>query len=231
MLLLLLGSLLASVAWPALAATTYTYSGAPNYSIFTNFTASPCTAGNCENYTTSMTVTGSFTTATPLAPNLVNVDISSQITTYSFNDGINTYAPPNGRIINFNVYTDSSGVPTTSTFLDIQVWTTGTSPHAPGDRFSEFFIDFEANSTNNENCSSVGSNGDSAGDACNSSGTDANSSNAANLDSGTWSGGSAPPPPPTVITPVPALSAWALGALATLVIALGWFQIRRNKRA
>jgi len=174
-----------------------------------------------------MTVTGSFTTATPLAPNLASVDVAAQITTYSFSDGINTYTPPNGRIIAFQVSTDASGVPTANTFIDVQVWTTGTSPHKGGDRFSEFFIDVEANSTNNVNCTTVGPNGD-ATDACTGAVTDTNSSNAQTPGAGAWSIGGGPPQP-TVTTPVPTLSQWGLMVLTMMVIALGWLQIRRRR--
>jgi hypothetical protein len=227
---LFVGSLLAVVASPAFTATTYTYSGAPNYSIFTNFTP-PCTIASCTNYTTAMTLSGSFTTATALAPNLVNQDIAAQITTYSFSDGINTYEPTNGRIIEFHVYTDASGVPTSSTFFEIQEWITGSSPHTSSDRFSDVSVDFSATVTNNISCSSVGTTTGGTADACLSSGTDSNSSNAQNDASGAWSGGSGPPPPPTKsITPVPTLSTLALGLLATLVIGLGWFQLRRRRQ-
>jgi IPTL-CTERM motif len=230
LVLFFVASALLAVGWPALAQTTYTYSSAPNYSLFTNFTP-PCTLGSCTDYTNAMTFSGSFTTATPLAANLVNVDIAAQITTFSFSDGINTYAPPNGRIITFNVYTDASGVPTNSTFLDIQEWTTGSAPHTTSDRFSDVDIDVSATVTNNISCSSVGTSGGTA-DACVSSSTDSNSSSAENSASGIWSiAGGQPPPKPTVITPVPTLSTWALGALATLVVTLGWLQARRNRRA
>jgi hypothetical protein len=226
--------LLAGVAWPALAqATTYTYGGAPTYSSITNFTPS-CTVGPCANYTSAMAPSGSFTTATPLAANLSNVDIAALVTSFSFNDGINTYTSPNGRIITFHVYTDASGVPTASTTIEIQEWTTGSSPHASGDRFSDFSMDFDVTATNNIGCTGVGTSGGTA-DACISSGgTDSNSSTASNTDAGTWAIAGGPPPPPkasTTVTPVPTLSSWGVCALAMLVVMVGWLRLRRNRRA
>jgi hypothetical protein len=77
--------LLGGVALPALG-TTYTYTSAPNYDTFNNFTG-PCTAViDCANYTSAMHAAGSFTTATPLAANLVNVDISAATTVKAISD-------------------------------------------------------------------------------------------------------------------------------------------------
>jgi hypothetical protein len=213
------------ISLPALAQTTYTYTAAPNYNNFINFTP-PCTIGPCANYTSGMHPTGSFTTAAPLGPNLSNVDIAAMITSFSFSDGINTYTSPNGRIIDFHVYTDASGIPTNSTFFDLQTWNTGGPTHMSGDRFSIFSIDFSASVTNNDNCSTVGSSGGTA-DTCISSGGDANTSTASNAGSGVWiiAGG---PPPPATNAPVPTLSTWAMVALATLVTALGWLALRRR---
>ena len=75
-----------AIALPAFA-TTYTFTS-PSYSFVIPFTP-PCTVGTCVNYTTSMNVAGSFTTAAPLAANLLNTDVRGAITSYSFNDGLN----------------------------------------------------------------------------------------------------------------------------------------------
>ena len=71
-------------------AATYSYTGTTYDLISNNKT---CTIGNCPaTYTAAMRVTGSFTTASPLAANLSNVDVSALVTSYSFTDGINTIA-------------------------------------------------------------------------------------------------------------------------------------------
>jgi hypothetical protein len=95
----------------AINATTYTFSSSPygaglsQYfaSGFTNYTV-PCAVGPCANYTTAMNLNGHFTTAAPLPPNLsYRTDITAQVTSYSFFDGINTYTNtnPNAWIIWF----------------------------------------------------------------------------------------------------------------------------------
>ena len=119
--------LLAAVSVPGLsAAVTYTFTG-PNYSLLTPFTS--CTIGSCANFTTSMNVQGSFTTSVPLAANLTFQDISTQILSYSFTDGIDTFTntDPNTRISFFTVSTDAFGR-FTSYAAFIQVWVSGTSP-------------------------------------------------------------------------------------------------------
>jgi hypothetical protein len=85
-------------------ATTYTYTGL-NY----NFVAVP--------YTTSMSITGSFTTASPLPANLPITDIgpngTNLVTGWTFNDGINTYTQANSVVLpqlgTFRIATDASG--------------------------------------------------------------------------------------------------------------------------
>jgi len=86
--------------------TTYTFESAPYVSVN-------------PPYTTSMRVTGSFTTSSPLPPNLALTAIgdfggSGLVTSYSFDDGVNTYTPANSSYryllpINFRVGTDASG--------------------------------------------------------------------------------------------------------------------------
>ena len=91
--------LIAAVAsLSASAATVYQYVG-PNYTS----ASSP--------YTTAQRVTGQFTTASPLAPNLPQASVLAQVTSYSFSDGVNSYASsdPNARVIEFKVATDAAG--------------------------------------------------------------------------------------------------------------------------
>jgi hypothetical protein len=85
-------------------ATTYTYTGS-NY----NFVSPP--------YTTSMSITGSITTASPLPANMPISDIgpngTNLVTAWSFNDGINTYTKANSVPLpqggTFRIGTDASG--------------------------------------------------------------------------------------------------------------------------
>jgi hypothetical protein len=88
----------------AASAATYVYSG-PNY----QFVQAP--------YTTSMSMSGSFTTANPLPANLSPTNIgpngSNLVTSWSFNDGVNTFTQatsvPLPQAGTFNIGTDGSG--------------------------------------------------------------------------------------------------------------------------
>ncbi|GMU73679.1 MAG: hypothetical protein DYH14_11195 [Betaproteobacteria bacterium PRO3] len=110
------------------AATTYQYVG-PTYSIVSG------------PYATSQRVTGQFTTATPLAPNLPSANILAQVTSYSFSDGVHTYASsdPNARVYSFVAGTDATGA-IANWALDFQVWTSGSIPHGAGDHYNEVRI-------------------------------------------------------------------------------------------
>ena len=225
-------ALLLTVAWPAWAATTYTYTSS-NYINVIPFT-SPCSAGTCANYTTSMHLAGSFSTATPLAANLSGADVRAQVTSFSFNDGINTYtsSDPNVRLLGLQLSTDSSGVPIGSnTFLDIQQWTSGTVPHTAGNRFNAIFVNANPDDFNNVGCLVVGTfNG--VTDACTANAGDSNQSEGQAGSAGTWtvSGGPPPPPGPGAVTPVPTLGTLPLGALAALLVMVGWFTRRCSRR-
>src|SRR5215469_14332604 len=91
---LFLAAMVATSAW---ASTTYTYTGT-NYTLITNFTS--CTTGPCANFTGAMSVSGSFTLAAALPANFSLQDITPQLVSYSFSDGITTFAnsDPNVRI-------------------------------------------------------------------------------------------------------------------------------------
>jgi hypothetical protein len=58
-------------------------------------------------FTTSDFVSGSFTTATPLADDLDNATIS--LTSFSFNDGVDTISNTNGFADDFLISTNASG--------------------------------------------------------------------------------------------------------------------------
>ena len=108
------------------AATTYTYTGSP-------FTASELAAP------TVTSVTGSFTTGTPLPPNYSGTVAASNsgltspvLDDYSFSDGVTTYANTAtggcGSPIKFSVQTDDSGTPVN---WDLQLSCTNTVPVEP----------------------------------------------------------------------------------------------------
>lgn len=226
----LAGLLLIAVASTASAATTYAYTG-PFYDSFNDFTT-PCAVGSCANYTASMHLTGSFTTATPLAANLSSADVRSQVTSFSFNDGLTTYASsdPNVRLIFLDLSTDASGVPVSSDhFIVIQQWASGTSPHSAGDRLNEIFVDPTPDDSHNLGCTTVGTQNGVA-DVCTGEIRDNSASEGETSTNGSWvvtAGPPGPGPSPSG-TPVPTLSTWALAMLAALVALLGPFLRRRG---
>ncbi len=231
---IILGLLFGALASPALA-TTYTYTGAV-YASTVPFPG-PCGAGTCTNYTTAMSLTGSFTTAAPLGANLANVDIAALVTSFSFNDGINTYssADPNTRILSFHAATDSSGVPSSSMFLDIEKWITGSTPHSGTDRYSEFDIDSSVDVVNNLPCTGVGTTGGTADTCTSGSGSDNSTSSASNGTAGVWaiaggSGGGVVGFGATTPANVPTLSQWALLLLIASVCGAGVAAAHRRRR-
>jgi hypothetical protein len=204
--------------------TTYLYSS-PFYT-FVN-TNSTCTVGTCASYTTAMRITGSFTTAGPLAANLGLANIAALLTSYSFNDGVNTIAngDPDARIVTFQVTTDgSAGI--TAESIRLQQWETGSSPHAAGDRFDSIALETTvAEGVNNFSCVVVGTAPSSGvADICSSPSSDTNTSAGGILGAGTWTvlGGGGP------IAAVPTLSTWAMGLLALLLAGLAAAKVGRR---
>jgi hypothetical protein len=98
------GCFLALSVGAAKANTIYSYTGVH----FTDFGRGLV---GFADYTTSMNVFGSFTLATSLAPGLTNVDITADLTSFSFFDGINTLTDLNtsGGNKTFSVSTDVLG--------------------------------------------------------------------------------------------------------------------------
>ena len=191
------GSILLAVLSSPAFATTYTFTS-PNYTSATDFTA-PCTAGNCQNYTTAMHVAGFFTTAAPLAANLVNADVRAQVTSFSFSDGINTFVntDPKVRLIALSLSTNVSGVPVGSnTFIVLQQWESGSGPHTGAglDRFNEVFVDPNADDFNTRGCNTVGTDSGVADSCLGPVPFDPNMSEASNSVAGTWTvtGGGGP---------------------------------------
>jgi len=75
-------------------------------------------------------VTGSFTTAAPLANNLTNANIGLLVTAYSFNDGVTTYtnSDAQSRKDQFIVTTDGSGAITNYRIFLHRWQTVGATP-------------------------------------------------------------------------------------------------------
>lgn len=215
---------------PSLWATTYLYTGAP-YTAVLNFT-NPCATGPCANYALGEKISGQFTTAAPLAANLVNQNIYPMFTSYSFTDGINTYSSgnANSRVYQFQVSTDAGGNVTlgAADSLIIELWQTGSNPHSAGNRVatSEIFPSGDL-SFNNFNCALLGTSPFTGVlDNCAGAIADASSSQGASSAPGTWSILQAGVP----TLAVPILSEWAMILLSLLVsgVALRALSVRRR---
>jgi hypothetical protein len=214
---------LTMISVPALA-ETYRFTGA-NYIVISDL----CGAGpDCPPYTTAMSLSGSFSTATPLAPNLpAGTEITAQVTAYSFSDGVNIYssADPDARIRTFQVGTDGQGNIVTEN-IQLTRWLTGSTPHVAGDKFATAGI---VNSGLTEAlsplpCQVVGI-ADSFGatsnvpDTCIQGTAGAGTTNTGSSETaGFWS---------TAL--VPALGNAALALLAAFFAGLGWHFLRRRR--
>lgn len=199
------------------AQTTYTAT-VSSYTSVSNFIS--CPAGQtCENYTTSMSQSGSFTVSTPLAPNLLNSNIAAMVTSYSFSDGINTYSSTelDSRLNQIRVTTDGSGV-ITNAVINLVKWLSGANgSHVSGDRYS--FILLGTQSVNNQTCNVVENSPEGDSETCF---TSAGNQGASVALGGvvTWSSAVAS----TAIQPIPTLSEWAMIIMASL---MAFFAIRK----
>ena len=79
----------------------------PNYVFVAPSTL--CTVGDCGDYTLAMEVTGTVTFAAPLAPNLVNADVSLQLSDFAVSDGVRSYTPVTGTVYGATVSTNGAG--------------------------------------------------------------------------------------------------------------------------
>ena len=104
---------LAFLSMPAWA-TTYYFAGGP---YTTRFDHQTCSTGVCADYPAGGRITGSFTTAAPLAANQPSTEITGSVTSCSFSDGVHAYAnaDANARIVAFSIATDASGKPSSAT--------------------------------------------------------------------------------------------------------------------
>jgi len=223
-----MGVVMGATGW---AAATYTVQVASNYTNVNNYTN--CSTGPCANYSFAQMITGSFTVAAALPANFTGgADISNQLVSYSFSDGVNTYTntDPNARVYQFSVNTDASGNLTVVSLL-IQKWQSGSSPHSAGNRVA--LINFNGPSINqaenNLACSTVGNTTAShVADVCVLAANDSASSIASETAATTWSTPTTTPaPPPPTQTPIP--SSFVLLLLGLLIV-FGWMQRAAKSR-
>lgn len=203
-------ALFASVA----TATTYQYTGAA-------YTA----AGGV--YSTSMRVTGTFTTASPLPANMPLTAIgpggSDLVTAWSFNDGVHTFTQANSMVLfgdsmNFAVGTDADGNISTAQIG----FMAPRKPHAKGDLMNAFgFFDTVpvVQAVANTPCRKV----DEASSTCVEILVGENSARA-NSTVGTWTIRETA----ASVAPVPTLNSVFLAALAVGLAALSYLSLRRR---
>lgn len=121
-------------------ATTYRYTGA-SFTAFGNYTAAPCSAGACANFTPALSATGTFSTVIPLAASLPpSTDITPDITGFSFSDGLTTYrsSDPLTHLMRAYAQTDATGA-VTAIDIYVQRWQSGT-PQAVGGRIDTLVL-------------------------------------------------------------------------------------------
>ena len=209
-------------SFTASAAATYTFTAA-NYDATLPFTA-PCGAGSCANYTLSMNASGTFSGPSRLAPNLVAVDITAVLTSYSFTDGLTTFSSsdPNSRLFQFIVTTDATGA-ITAVNIVLERWETAGGAHVAGDRFdlTQFTGTGQVNSNHNVVCNAVGVSPGGTADSCTAAAADTNSSAASAAGAGVFAfaaGGAG----------IPTLGEYALLLLAALMGIAGLYGVRRK---
>ena len=195
----------------AFAQSTYTYSG-------NNFDTV------LGAYTTSMNNTGSFTVAVQLTPNMpAGTDISAQVLSYSFNDGVQTLTESNSYIVQFSVGTNSfceiseyritiwQGDSLVSG-IDV-VYSTG-----PPDNSADYGFQGVP-------CATIAGGRCVASDLAISTGTDYGQLNSTPGTPGSWSGPSCPLTPPAQYTYVGNTFDTVLGAYTTSMNNTGGFSV------
>ena len=144
--------------------TTYYVASGP---YTTRFPHTTCGTGICADYPLGARITGSFTTAEPLPPNLATTEVSGLVTAYSFSDGVSTYAntDANARIGAFGLSTDAGGLPSMQQ-VQLQLWQAAGPHNAGNDRFDLLQMTANAGAGTNVGCSSFGTSQAGAADAC-----------------------------------------------------------------
>ena len=192
-------SILATLFWgQALRAETYTYTG-PN---FTEVAGA---------YTTSMSVTISFTTSVPIPPDQTGYEIGPLLTSWSMSDGVNTLQKGPDFYISTSLDTDSDG-------HIVGGWVVGTYtlsvPPTTGDIVDDIYILSSNPTLNRGNDGSVCTADD--GQQC----TSYDRASYGLVEAyGEWTGGGVlPVEPPVSVTSVPTLTNWALIILSMLIV-------------
>lgn len=217
-------ALFLSNAWGA----TYNYT-AQAYSSVLNHTG-PCATGDCQDYAGSMQLTISITTPTPLPGSLTGYDISAVATSYSVNDGVQTFASadPQVRLIfPFRVDTNAAGQITAVSTI-IERWQTPGVSHAVGDRYdlANLFFGPTIAVQHNVRCMSVGT--ITVPDTCTGGTTELNNSSIASAPAGgTWT--SNVPAPAAEPVSIPTLNEWGL-LILSLALGLGSAAYLRHRR-
>lgn len=203
------GAMALMAASPVFAApATYTLA-TPNYS---NLINGPCAVGNCGlTYTAAQSMSGTVTFAAPLAANLTNADVGTQITAYSINDGQQVFssASAEGRIGIAMVSTNAAGALTSFSFQFQRLH--GTAPYTINDSndassrvSTAYFQSAQASVMNNSICGARGVGGSlsaaAGADACWSFSGQSNQADA-------FGAVTFIPPAPAA---VPTLSEWAM---------------------
>lgn len=191
------------VAGQAFAQTNYTVSQTGDYASITNFTN--CTTAPtypCASFTSSMGVSGAFSFAAPLAPNLSNAEVGSLVTTFSFSGGLTTIANTDAlaRLNTLRVSTNAQGGITVIDHMQAVQWQGAGSA---SNRFDAVVIIGALGiSIHNAGCQTKGTGNSGVTDTCLISDTpDTSRSNANN----------APISVTTITpTPVPTLTEWAM---------------------
>lgn len=219
---------LTAAAGHAAAQVTYDFQGGL-YNTVTN--GSTCTVGDCATYANTHRGTASITFAGPLAPNLPSVDVSGQVTSFSFSDGVSptTTGPgPNGSISSLSVVTDSAGA--LVGYVIILQRTPGppylaSTPADANSRFDYVLISPGASSVvKNAICTGRGLTvpGSSAGN-CSGVAQDTNTSMASSSTATTFTVSS--------VATVPTLSEWAMIGLALALAGAAVAVIQRRRVA
>ncbi|KRD22113.1 MULTISPECIES: IPTL-CTERM sorting domain-containing protein [Acidovorax] len=216
-LLLLAALFVQASAWAA----TYTYAGPP-YSATNlhNYTNCIPGFGNCGTYTTAMAQAGSFTTAAPLPGNLNFTDITAQVTSFSFSDGLTTYSSSDPQVTLVSVMATTTGGILEFGVI-VQRWQ-ASAPHAVGDHLDQMNI--HLGGSHNAECQTVPVSTTQGAIMCGTTYVgDVYSSWHDTNTGGVWTLAATPPAAPTA---VPTLGEWGLVLLAGLLAALGLRQRR-----
>jgi len=220
-LVFLAAALLQAGAW----AVTYTYTG-PTYNAadITNFSSCPGGAGDCGAYTHAMAQGGSLTTIAPLSGNLNGADISALVTSFSFFDGLTTFASNDPQVTLIGVEATTTGG-VLQIIFNVQRWQTP-APHLQGDHF-DGMVTMNSGSIHNFVCTGGPQQNPQGQTRCQAgAGIDGYASWVNPAPGGTWAVTGLPP---VASTAVPTLGEWGLLLLASLMLGASWMAVGRRR--